>query len=115
MSEQTTEKLKLFNVEVSTARAVCYIPVFGIIAAVLFLVLEKNRKLRWDAAQATILWLIVMAADILLSISRILSFLIPLVNLLGVIVIPLFLAVRASQKEETRLPYLGELTDRFIK
>ena len=109
------EKLKVFKVELSIARAMCYVPVFGIIAAILFLLMEKNRQLRWDAVQAAILWTAVFAAVWLLAASRILSGLIPLVNLAGVVVIPLFLAIRASQKEDTRLPFLGEMVDKIVK
>jgi uncharacterized membrane protein len=113
--DETGEKLKVFSVEPSTARAMCYIPVFGIIAAVIFLIMEKNHNLRRDAVQATILWVMVFAAVFLLSASRILAGLIPLVNLAGVIVLPLFLAVKASQKEETKLPFLGEMVDKIVK
>ena len=114
-SDETGEKLKVFKVELGTARAMCYIPVFGIIAAVIFLIMEKNHKLRWDAVQAAILWSVVFAAVFLLSASRILAGLIPLVNLVGVIVLPLFLAIKATQKEDTRLPFLGEMVDKIIK
>lgn len=114
-NEETQEKLKVFNVELGTARAMCYVPVFGIIAAILFLILEKNRQLKWDGVQAISLWVAVMAADLLLSTTRILAVLIPAVNLVGVIVLPLLLAVRASQKEETKLPFLGEIVDKIVK
>jgi uncharacterized membrane protein len=56
-----------------------------------------------------------MAADYLLGVSVILRWFVPMVNLVGVIVIPLLLAVKASQKEETRLPFVGEITDKIIK
>jgi len=114
-SEDVQVKLKVFGLEENTARAMCYVPVFGIIAAAVFLVLEKSQKLRWDAMQAIILWAGVMLADLLLVFSRILSAMVPLVNLIGLIVVPLLLAVRASQKEETRLPYVGEVVDKIIK
>jgi uncharacterized membrane protein len=113
--EENREKLKIFNVEPATARAMCYVPVFGVIAAILFVVLEKNHKLRWDAVQAVILWCIVLAMVFLLSASRILAGLIPLVNLFGVVVAPLLLAVRASQGENTKLPFIGEVVDKIIR
>ena len=114
-NEESGEKLKTFNVEINVARAMCYVPVFGIIVAIVFLILEKNRKLRWDAVQAALLWAGVFAAVYLLAVSRILSGLIPLVNLVGVVVLPLFLAIKAIQKEDTRLPFLGEAVDKIVK
>lgn len=113
--EKMAEKLSFMNIEESTARAMCYVPVFGILCSLVFLVLESNKKVKWDGLQSLVIWILVMAAGYLLNISIVLRWLVPLLNLMGVIVIPLLLAVKASQKEDTRMIFAGDIVDRIIK
>jgi uncharacterized membrane protein len=104
------------NLEENVAAAVCYIPLVGVIPAVVFLIIEKSEKVRWNAVQAIVLWLAVVVLDMVLGVSVLAAVrLVPLVNLIGMIVIPLILAIKANAKEQTRLPVLGEVTDRLIK
>ena len=105
----------ILGLEENVACAVCYIPALGVLPAIVFLVAEKNEKVRWNAVQSVILWVAVIAADVVLGVSIIGAFLIPLINLVGIIVIPLILAIKANQKEQTRLPFAGELTDALLK
>lgn len=105
----------LIKVEEGTARAMCYVPVLGILAAIVFVIFEKDKKIKWDAVQALALWVSVLAVDAILTASVILKLLIPAVNLVGMVIIPLVLAIRASQKEDTKLPFLGEIVNKFVK
>ncbi len=115
MGEEKKSKLSVLNVDEGTARAVCYIPVLGVVGAVVFLVLEKNKQVKWDAVQALVLWVLTLAAGWVINISYVLRILYPLVNVTGMVIIPLVLALKASQKQETRLPYLSEITDKLVK
>jgi uncharacterized membrane protein len=105
----------MFNLEEKTAQAVCYIPVFGVLPALVFLVGEKNAKIKWQAWQAVLLWVTVMALDWLLETSIVLRSLIPAVNLAGMIALPLVLLIKASSGESVRLPMLGELIDKITQ
>ena len=107
-------KIHSLDMAQETAAALCYIPIFGVLLGLIFLVIEKNEKVRWHALQAILLWVGVVAADKLLEVSQVLTKFIGLVNLVGMILLPLILAIKTNQKEETRLPLVGELVDKLL-
>jgi len=105
----------MFNLEEKTAIATCYIPVLGVLPALVFLITEKNPKVKWQAWQAVLIWATVWAAGWLLETSMFLRQLTPAINLGGMIALPLFLLIKASSGETVKLPFLGELIDKILK
>ncbi len=104
-----------------TASVLCYIPVFGVIPAIVFLASHKfrhNMWVRFDAFQALYLfvaWLILSSAvPTLISglpgwgVEHILFGLIKLAVLLCWI----YLLVKAASNQQVRLPILGDLAAR---
>jgi uncharacterized membrane protein len=111
----------LDNIGNRTASILCYIPVFGVIPAIIFLASQKFRRnvwVRFDAFQALYLfvaWLILSSAlPTLISgwpgwgIEHLLFGLIKL----GVIICWIYLLVKAAQTQQVRLPVLGDLAAR---
>lgn len=104
-----------------TASILCYIPVFGVIPAIVFLAAHKFRRNMWvrfDAFQALYLfvtWLILHSAvpnlvpgwpgsgleHLLFGLLR-----------LAVLLCWIFLIVKAAQNQQVRLPILGDLAAR---
>lgn len=104
-----------------TASILCYIPVFGVIPAIIFLASQKFRRniwVRYDAFQALYLfvtWLILSSAlPTLMSgwpgwgLDHVLFGLIRL----AVMFCWIFLLVRAAQSRQVRVPVLGDLAAR---
>jgi uncharacterized membrane protein len=104
-----------------TASILCYIPVFGVIPAVIFLASHKFRRniwVRFDAFQALYLfvaWLILSSAlPTLISgwpawgLEHIFFGLIKL----AVMICWIFLLVRAAQSRQVRVPLVGDLAAR---
>lgn len=112
----------LDNLSDRTASVLCYVPVFGVIPAVVFLASRKyraNSRVRFDAFQSLYLfvtWLIVSSAAPTLLFSGL-----PYSGIehifLGLIKLALFLCwiyllIKAAQEESVRLPILGDLAAR---
>jgi uncharacterized membrane protein len=105
-----------------TASILCYIPVFGIIPAIIFLASHKYRKnirVRFNAFQALYLfvaWLIVSAAAPTLLFTGFpgWGFEHVLVGLLklAVFVCWIYLLIKAANEQEVRLPVIGDLAAR---
>jgi len=105
-----------------TAAILCYIPVFGVIPAIIFLASHKyrlNARVRFDAFQALYLfvaWLVVStAAPILLLTS------LPgsggelhVVGLFkaAAFICWIYLLIKAAQEQQVRLPIIGDLAAR---
>lgn len=104
-----------------TASILCYIPVFGVIPAIVFLASQRfrgNVKVRFNAFQSLYLfvtWLIVSSALPVLMIGMpgwgAEHALLPAFKLL-LFICWVYLLVKASQMEEVRLPILGDLAAR---
>lgn len=105
-----------------TASILCYIPVFGVIPAIIFLASHKYRKntrVRFNAFQALYLfvaWLIVSSAAPTLLFSGfpgagIEHLLLGLLKL-AIFICWIYLLVKAAQQEEVRLPIIGDLAAR---
>lgn len=102
-----------------TASVLCYIPVFGIIPAIIFLASHKfrrNPRVRFDAFQSLYLfvaWLIVSAVVpvVFMGFGPAERHLAGLAKL-GMIVLWVVLLIRASHNQPTHIPVLGELAAR---
>ena len=106
----------LHGVNERTASVLCYIPVFGIIPAIVFLASQKfrrNPRVRFDAFQSLYLfvaWLILSAVVPVLFFGF--GFEIAKLGKLAMIVIWIVLLVRASRDQPTHIPILGDLAAR---
>ena len=105
-----------------TASVLCYIPVFGVIPAVVFLASQKFRSnihVRFDAFQALYLfvaWLVISSAAPTLLFtglpgSGIEHALLSLMKL-TLVLCWIYLLVKAAQQEQVRLPIIGDLAAR---
>lgn len=104
-----------------TASILCYIPVFGVIPAIVFLASQKfrtNSRVRFDAFQSLYLfvtWLIISSAiPTLLLIGHgwgVEGLLLGL-GKFAVFICWIYLLVKAAQEQQVRLPILGDLAAR---
>ncbi len=105
-----------------TASILCYIPVFGVIPAIVFLAARKyrlNSRVRFDAFQALYLfvaWLIISSAIPTLLFAGVPPWGIES-GVLGLIKLAIFgcwiyLLVKAAQQQQIRLPIIGDLAAR---
>lgn len=102
-----------------TAAVLCYIPIFGVIPAIIFLASQRyrtNRRIRFEAFQSLYLfiaWLIVSAAAPMFMIGLI-GFHAPVLKLikLGMFLIWVYLLIKTSREEPTHIPVIGELAAR---
>lgn len=105
-----------------TASMLCYIPVFGVLPAILFLAVQKyrtNPRVRFDAFQSLYLFVAFLIVSSVLPAFLWMTFhafgahqvIIPLLKL-GVIVIWVYLLVKAAQEEQVHLPVIGDLAAR---
>ena len=108
MTPLHTEKTSS-GLDANMAAALSYL--VGFVTGIIFLLLEKdNRFVRFHAIQSTILFLGIVAVDILLQIVPILGALVVIF-----IVIPLsailwlLLMFKAYQGEEFKLPLVGQI------
>lgn len=104
-----------------TAIILCYIPIFGIIPAIIFLASQKYRlnvKVRFNAFQSLYLfvaWLIVSSAiPILIFSGSGWGFEHPLLGVLKILLFVcwIYLLVKAAQEQPVRLPIIGDLAAR---
>jgi uncharacterized membrane protein len=105
-----------------TAAVLCYIPVFGVIPAIVFLASRKYRtniRVRFDAFQALyhfVAWLIISSAAPTLFFSTFPGYgiehaLLALIKL-ALFVCWIYLLVKAAQEQQVRLPIIGDLAAR---
>ena len=109
----------------NVAGALCY--VLGFITGVIFLMLEKDRFVRFHAYQSIIVsaaWIVFWVAfSILSGILGMIPFLGILVVLVGLLlslglglggfVLFILLIVRAYQGKTWKLPYIGDMAERY--
>lgn len=105
-----------------TATILCYIPVFGVIPAIIFLASKRfrtNMRVRFDGFQSLYLfvaWLIVSSAVPILLFGGVPGFglersLVTLVKF-AIFICWIYLLVKAAHEEQVRLPVLGDLAAR---
>ncbi|MBV8828824.1 MAG: hypothetical protein JO217_03635 [Acidobacteriaceae bacterium] len=105
-----------------TASILCYIPVFGVIPAIVFLAARKyrlNSRVRFDAFQALYLfvaWLIVSSAIPTLLFTGVPgagleSAVLGLLKL-AIFICWIYLLIKAAQERQVRLPIIGDLAAR---
>jgi uncharacterized membrane protein len=105
-----------------TACILCYVPVFGVIPAVVFLASQKyraNTRVRFDSFQSLYLfvaWLIVSSAAPTLLFSGVpgsgIEHAFLELTKLALFICWIYLLVKAAQQEQVRLPIIGDLAAR---
>lgn len=108
------------NISDRTASVLCYIPVFGIIAAIVFLASQRfryNTRVRFDGFQSLylfVLWLIVSSALPTLLYVGYPPFQHSIVDLLKFAVFGcwLYVLIKAAQNQQVHLPVIGDLAAR---
>jgi uncharacterized membrane protein len=102
------------NLSPNVASALCYAPFIGWIVAVLMLVVEKNSDVKWNAMQSLLLSLVLFVVGLILPMTIILIFLVPIFWVVGLI-LNLILALKAYQGNALKLPVLSGWADKLIK
>ncbi len=101
-----------FGLDENSESALAY--VLGFITGIFFLLMEdENRTVRFHAMQSTLLSFGIAAAIIVFSIVPVLSFLIPVVWLIEVI-LWLLLIVTAFRGKMIRLPVFGTIAASYV-
>jgi len=108
------------NISDRTASLLCYIPVFGIIAAIVILASQRfrcNTRVRFDGFQSLylfVLWLIVSAALPTLLYVGYPPFEHSILSLLKLAIFGcwLYVLIKAMQNQQVHLPIIGDLAAR---
>ena len=106
-----------------TASVLCYIPVFGVIPAIVFLASQRfrhNSRVRFDGFQSVylfVLWLVVSSALPTLLYSGSPPHVWLAGGFLGLIKVAVFvcwvyLLIKAAQRQQVHLPIIGDLAAR---
>ena len=103
------------NLDPKLESALCYVPVIGWIAAIIFLIIEKDNDVRFNAVQALVLILVTWVVSFALGLTIVLAILsLPL--MLAVFVLQLVLAYKVYQGQKMVLPVIGKWSqDIFAK
>ncbi len=99
------------NLAPNVASALCYLPFVGWIAAIVFLIIEKDKVVRLHATQA----LILMAGLWILGIVTTITIVLPLVIWIGGLILQIVLAVKAYNGEKFELPYVTKWSERALE
>lgn len=102
------------NLPVNVASALCYVPFVGWIAAIVFLIIESEKTVRYNAMQALILSIALWVLPFVLGITIILAILAPLVWIAGLI-LQIVLAVKTYNGEKVTLPVISKWTDQLLE
>jgi len=94
------------------AAGLCY--VFGWVTGLIFLLIEKeDQDVRFHAMQSIIVFGGISLLHIIFSVSLIGLPLIPLLFIIGV-VLWLLLMIKGFQGEKYKLPYVGDLAEKWL-
>lgn len=99
------------NLNPNVASALCYLPFVGWIAAIIFLIVEKDDDVRFNAVQALILMGVLWVLYFVTAITIILP---PLLGLAGLI-LQVVLAIKAYNKEKVELPVVGKWSRQILE
>ncbi|OGG07251.1 hypothetical protein A2872_01440 [Candidatus Gottesmanbacteria bacterium RIFCSPHIGHO2_01_FULL_42_12] len=102
------------NLPVNVASALCYVPFVGWIAAVVFLIIESEKTVRYNAVQALVLSLVLWVLPFALGITIVLAILSPLVMIAGLI-LEIVLAVKTYGGEKVTLPVVSKWTEKVLE
>lgn len=86
--------------------ALCYVPFIGWIAAIIFLIIEKNPDVRFNAAQ-----------ELVLAVASFILWFIPIVGWLAglaLFILTIVLAIKTYQGDKIVLPVAGDLAKKIV-
>ncbi len=104
------------NLSPNVASALCYAPVVWLIPSVIFLLIDKNPTVRWNAVQSLVfhglffivVWALPVAIPLIgLGISSVVGMI--------VFVVELILVVKSYQGGSLKLPVLSGWADKIVK
>lgn len=101
------------NLPVNVASALCYIPFVGWIAAVVFLIIESEKTVRFNAVQSLVLALVLWLIPFVLGVTIILMVLSPVAWIVGIIV-QVVLAVKTYNGEKVVLPKISDWSEKLL-
>ena len=107
MAEKTTTGLNK-----NTAGALSY--VLGPVTGVIFLIMEKDKTVRFHAMQSIVVFLGLFVLQFVMTFTIILIPLVPLLSIVG-FVLWLLLIYKAWQGEEWEVPVLGKYVRQLVK
>ena len=103
-------------------KAVVFLPFVGWILAVVFLVSEKDERLRWLSAYSLVLHAVVFAIYFLVvPVLRATVILLPVAWFLqgasgvGFVLVMLYMLVKTHEGKVVRLPLVAEWADKIVK
>lgn len=96
----------------NTAGALSY--VLGPVTGVIFLVMGKDKTVRFHAMQSIVVFLSLFVLQSVMAFTIILIPLVPLLSIVG-FVLWLLLIYKAWQGEEWEVPVLGKYARKFVK
>ncbi len=98
------------NLDPKVASALCYVPFVGWIAAIVFLIVEKEETVRFNAVQA----LMLMVAIWLLAMVLAITIILPLLIWPAGLILQIVLAVKAYGGEKIVLPLIGKWSEQIL-
>ncbi len=101
------------NLAPNVASALCYVPFIGWVAAIVFLIIEKNTSVRWNAAQSLVLSLVAWGLTMALAFTLILAVFSPVVSLAN-LVVSLYAAFKTYQGQTVKLPVVAKWADTLV-
>lgn len=102
------------NLPVNVASALCYLPFVGWIAAIVFLIIESDKTVRFNAVQSLLVNVAMFLISFVLGVTVILLVLSPVVWVAG-LVLNIVLAVKTYQGETVKLPVLEKWTNMVLE
>jgi uncharacterized membrane protein len=113
MTDQPSSGKSATGLDEHVAGALTYLG--GIITGVLFLVIDKeNRFVRFHAMQSTITFVGVLVLSFVFFAIPIIGWILYPLFLVAVIVLWVFLMVKAFKGERYKLPYIGDMAEKQL-
>ncbi len=101
------------NLDPKVESALCYVPFIGWIAGIIFLIIEKDSEVRFNAAQGLVLMIGIWVLFFILGVTIILAILTPILWLASII-LEIVLAVKAYQGQKVVLPVIGPWAQKLL-
>ncbi|MEK7565865.1 MAG: DUF4870 domain-containing protein [Patescibacteria group bacterium] len=99
------------NLAPNVATALCYLPFVGWIAAIVFIIIEKDKEVRLHAVQAIIL----MASLWLLAMVTTITIVLPFIIWIGGLILQIVLAIKAYNSEKFELPLVTKWSTQVLE
>ena len=100
------------GLQANLAALFCYLPYIGIIASILFVILEKQSKyVKFHAIQSLIVSGFFIALSYVLGFIPVLGFPLSPIIVIVVVILWIFLMIKAYQGEYFKLPIAGDIAE----